>query len=82
MLTKQESSQKLPSFPIVTFGKIADSVLKKGKSAILPLFNDHELLLSASDKGKLFARSFPRNYNLDESVTSLPAFPSRTNLKL
>ena len=58
MLTKQESSQKLPSLPIVTFGKIADSVLKKGKSAILPLFNGHELLLSALIKESCLLEAF------------------------
>ena len=39
-------------------------------------------LSSASDKAKLFAKIFSKNSNFDESDISLPAFPSRTNLKL
>ena len=62
--------------------RIADSVLKKGKSAIPPLFNGLELLYSASYKAKLLAESYSKNSNLDNSGISLPVFPSRTNLKL
>ena len=40
------------------------------------------MLSSASNKAKLFAESFSKNSNLDDSGISLPAFPSRTNLKL
>ena len=54
----------------------------KGKSAIAPLFNGLEVLSSASDKVKLFAKNFSKNSNLDDSGISLPVFPSRTNLKL
>ena len=64
------------------FWQIANSVLNKGKSAIPPLFNDPEVLSSASDKVKLFAENFSKNSNLDDSGISLPVFPSRTNLKL
>ena len=64
------------------FCQIANSVLNKGKSAIPPLFNGLEVLSSASDKAKLFAENFSLNSNLDDSGISLPAFPSRTNLKL
>ena len=64
------------------FWRIANNVLNKGKSAILPLFNEPEVLSSASDKAKLFAKNFSKNSNLDDSGTSLPVFPSRTNLKL
>ena len=49
---------------------------------IPPLFNRLELLSSASDKAKLFAKTFSKNSNLDDSGISLPVFPSRTNLKL
>ena len=63
-------------------GQIANSVLNKGKSAIPPLFKGLEVLSSASDKAKLFAKSFSKNSNLDDSGISLPVFPSRTNLKL
>ena len=40
------------------------------------------MLSSASDKAKLFAKSFCKNSSLDDSGISLPVFPSRTNLKL
>ena len=52
------------------------------KSPIPPLFNGLEVLSSASDKAKLFPENFSQNSNLVDSVTSLPVFPSRTNLKL
>ena len=40
------------------------------------------MLSSASDKAKLFAQNFCKNPNLDDTGISLPAFPSKTNLKL
>ena len=73
------TSQKLGSGD---FWQIANSVLNKGKSAIPPLFNRPEVLSSASDKAKLFAKNFSKNSNLDDSGISLPVFPLRTNLKL
>ena len=73
------TSQKLGSRD---FWRIANSVLNKGKSAIPPLFNGPEVLSSASDKAKLFAENFSKNFNLDDSGISLSVFPSRTNLKL
>ena len=73
------TSQNLASWD---FCRIANSVLNKGKSAILPLFNGPEVLSSASDKAKLFAENFSKNSNLDDSGISLPVFPSRTNQKL
>ena len=73
------TSQKLGSHD---FCRIANSVLNKGKSAVPPLFNGLEVLSSASDKAKLFAENFSLNSNLADSGISLPAFPSRTNLKL
>ena len=39
------------------------------------------MLSSASDEAKLFAKNFSKDSNLDDSGTSLPVFPSRTNLK-
>ena len=72
------TSQKLGSWD---FWRIANSVLKKGKSAIPPQFNGPEVS-SASDKAKLFAENFSKNSNLDDSGVSLPVFPSRINLKL
>ena len=64
------------------FWRIANSVLNQGKSAIPPLFNGPEVLSSASDKAKFFAKNFSENSNPDDSGISLPVFPSRTNLKL
>ena len=73
------TSQKLGSRG---FWRIANSVLNKGKSAIPLLFDRPEVLPSASDKAKLFAKNFSRNSNLDDSGISLPVSASRTNLKL
>ena len=73
------TSQKLGSWD---FWRIANSVLNKDKSAIPPPFNGPEVLFSASDKAKLFAKNFSKNSNLNDSGISLPVFPSRTNLKL
>ena len=73
------TSQKLGSRD---FWEIANSVLKKGKSVIPPLYNGLEVLPSASDKAKLFALNFSNNSNFDDSGISLPVFPSRTNLEL
>ena len=55
-------SQKLGS---QNFWQNASSVLNKDKSAIRPLFNGLEVLASASDKPKLFAKNFSKNFNLD-----------------
>ena len=41
-----------------------------------------EVLSSASDKAKLFAKNFSKNPYLDDSGISLAVFPSRTNMKL
>ena len=81
MLPKQESITS-PKLGSRDFWQIANSVLNKRKSAISPLFNNPEVLSSASDKAKLFAKNFSKNSNLDDSGLSLPVFPSRTNLKL
>ena len=51
-------------------------------STIPPPFNRQEVLSPASDKAKLFADNFSLSSNLDNSGIYLPAFPSRTNLKL
>ena len=67
--TESITSQKLGT---LEFWQIADSVLNKGKSAILPLFNGLEVLPSASDKAKLFTEKFSNNSNLDDSGISLP----------
>ena len=54
----------------------------KGKSPITPLLNSPEVLSSASDKAKLFAKNFSKNSNIDDLEISSPVFPFRTTLKL
>ena len=73
------TSQKLGSRD---FWRIANSVLSKGNSTKALLFNEPEVLPSALDKAKLFAKNFSTNSNLDDCDISLPVFPSRINLKL
>ena len=71
--------QKSPSRPR---NLALGSVLNKSRSAVPPLFNGPEVLSSASDKAKLFAKNFSKNSNLNDPGISLPTLPSRTNLKL
>ena len=73
------TSQKLGSRD---FWQTANSILNKGESAIPVLFNGPEMLSSTTDKVELFAENFSKNSYLDDSVISLPVFPSRTTLKL
>ena len=82
MLTKQKSLSLSRYLALGTFGKLLIVFSKKSESAIIPLFNHLEVLSSASDKAKLFAKNFSKNSNLDDSGISLPVFPSKTNLKL
>ena len=63
------------------FCQIANNLLHKGRTAIPPLFQGREVLSSGSDKTKLFPKIFSKNSNLEDSGISLPAFPTRTNLK-
>ena len=79
MLLKQKSPSLPRNLALVTFGELLTIVLNKGKSVIPSLFNQPEVLSTAA---KLFAKNFSKNSNLDDSGISLPAFPSRTNLKL
>ena len=73
------TSQKLGSWG---FWQIVNSVVNKSKSIIPSLFNSPEVLYSASDEAKLFAKNFSKNSNLDDLGISLPVCPSRANLKL
>ena len=82
ILIKQKSPSFTRNLDLRTFVEFLISVLNKVKSPTPPLFNGLEVLPSASDKAKLFAEKFPKNFNLDESGISLPVFPSRTNLKV
>ena len=81
MLLKQKSPSLPRNLGLGTFGKLL-SVLNKGKSAILPLFNNLQVLYSASEKAKLFPENISKNSNVNDSGIPLPVFPSRTNLKL
>ena len=58
------------------------SVPKKDKSAIPPLFNGPGYCLLHLIKQNCLLKTFLRTLNLDDSGISLPVFPSRTNLKL
>ena len=86
MLIKQKSQSQPRNFALGTSGELPIdwqiSVLNKGKSVIPPLFNGPEVLSSACDKTKLFAKNFSKNSILDDPGISLLAFLSRTNLKL
>ena len=57
---------------IGTFGQIANSVLNKDRSVVPPLFSRPEVLSSASDKAKLFAKNISSNCNLQYLFTSFP----------
>ena len=48
------------------YWRIVNSVLEKGKSNIPLLFKVPEVLSSASDKAKLFAKNFSINSHLDD----------------
>ena len=81
--------QKITSLPITTslhrkLG-IQDfylGVLNKGKPAILPPFNDLEVLSSTPNEAKLLPKSFAKNSNVIDWGISLPSFYFKTNLKL
>ena len=57
--------QKLDSHD---FWRMGNKVLNKGRSARYHLYHDPEVLPSESNKAKLFAETFPRNTNRDDSV--------------
>ena len=81
MLIKQESifSQKIVSGD---FWGILNSVFNKGKYAMPLLFYGPEVLSYPSDEEKIFVEDFSKNSNYDDLGISLPAFPSKTYLKL
>ena len=80
--TETKESITSQKFGSLYFWQIANSALNKGKFAIPPLYNRPEVLPSASDKAKLFAKNFSKNSDLDYSGISLPVLPSRTNLQV
>ena len=74
--TKTKDSITIQKRCSQNFWQIASSVFSKGKSPIPPLFIGPEVLSSASDEAKLFAKNFSKNLNLDDSGISLTVFPS------
>ena len=64
--------------PETLFMQITRNVLSESKSAIPPLFHDAEVLLFASNRTQLVAKSFFEYSNLDKSSITLPKFPSET----
>ena len=65
---------------LITFGELL--IVLSTKVNLLYLLNSTDRRSSAFDKAKLFAKNLSKNSNFDDSGISLPAFPSRTNLKL
>ena len=80
MLIKQKSPLLPRNLALGTFGELL--IVFSAKVIPQYLFNEPEVLPSTPDKTKLFAKNFSTNSSLDDSGISLPAFPSRTNLKL
>ena len=76
ILIKQKGPSLPRNLPLSTFGELLIMFSTK-----VNLFNSQEVLSSASDESKLFAKTF-KNSNLDDSGISLPVFLSRTNLEL
>ena len=76
---ESNTSQKLGSRH---FRGIANSVLNKDKSAIPPLLNGPQVLLSSASVEQNIAKNVSRNCNLDDSGIFLPVFTSKTNPKL
>ena len=67
---------------LADFGKLLIVFLKKVNLLYLLYSVAQEVLLSASDKEKFLFKNFFMNSNLEDPGIPLPAFPSRTNLKL
>ena len=78
MLIKQKSLSLSRNLALGTFHELLLVLSTK----INLLINGLEVLYSASDKAKLFAKNFSKDSDLDDSDISLSIFPSRTNLKL
>ena len=77
-IKSESTSQKLGSWD---FWRIANSVLLYSMHHIPPLFNAPEVLYSASNETKLFAKNVFKNFNLDDpGCISLSIFHSRNNV--
>ena len=66
----------------LALGIFGELLIVFSTNSIPPLFNRPKVLSSASDKAKLYAKSFSKNSNLDDSRIPLLIFLSRTNVKL
>ena len=82
MLLKQKSPSLPRNFALGTFSELLIVFSTKVILQYLFYSTNQEVLPSTPDKAKLFAKNFSTNSSLDDSGISLPAFPSRTNLKL
>ena len=82
MLIKEKSLSLPRNLALGTFGKLLMLFSTKVNLLFLLYSMAWEVLSSASDKAKLFAKNFSKNSNLDDLSISLPIFSSRTNLKL
>ena len=83
MLIKQKSPLLPRNLALRTFGKLLIVFSTKVNLLYIPpLFNGPEVLFSASDKAKLFAKYFSKNSNLDDSGISLRVSSCGTNLRL
>ena len=80
MLIKQMSSLIPRNLSLLTSGELLIVFSAKVNLLLPPLFNSAEVLSSASDKAKLFAKNVSMNSNIYDSDISLPVFPSRTNV--
>ena len=81
MSIKQESLALPRNLALVIFGKLL-IVFSIKVNLLYLLYLTDEVLSSAFDNVKLFAKNFSKNSNLDDSSISLPTFPSKTTLKL
>ena len=64
------------------FWWITNNVFNKVNLLYLLYFMTHEVFSFAFDKALLFAKNFSKNSHHDDWGISLPAFPTRTNLKM
>ena len=67
---KTRESITFQALAIRNFWQITNGILNKVKSAIRPLFSGLEVLLSGSEKEKLFAKNSSKNSNLDDLANS------------
>ena len=64
------------------FWRIRNKVMNRGKGSVPTIINGPEVISSALDKAKLFARNFASNSTLDDHGHPLPELPSLTESRL